>query len=276
MKSCNGDKRLRVALCQIRCSLGNKDENIVKIKSVLEEHSADLYVFPELFLTGYMIRDGTFCLSESLDGCSFQAVADLSKQYGVNILFGAAVNDGVSGIIRNSAVAIHSDGRIEKYDKIHLANFGPFEEGLYFTSGRHLKIIDVCGFKFGLMICYDVFFPELVKSYAMAGVDGVICISASPVTSKFSFETVMPARAVENAIYMIYVNQAGPQMNQVFFGGSGAIDPSGKQMVKNAYFSSDVTIATLEKSHLERAKKMRPTIRDSLVFKRNIDVLGQE
>ncbi len=276
MKSCNGDKFLRVALCQIQCSLGNKDKNIAKIKSVLEENSADLYVFPELFLTGYMIRDEASCLSESLDGCSFQTVADLSKQYGVNILFGAVVNGDTSGILRNSAVVVHSDGRIEKYDKIHLANFGPFEEGLYFTPGENLRIIEVCGFKFGLIICYDIFFPELVKSYAMAGVDGVICISASPVTSKFSFETVMPARAVENAIYMIYVNQVGSQMNQVFFGGSGAMDPSGKQMVKNAYFSPDVTIATLEKSHLERAKKMRPTIRDSLVFKRNIDVLGQE
>lgn len=246
------------------------------MKNVLEEHSADLYVFPELFLSGYMVRDEVFYLSESLCDSSFQAVAELSRQHGVSIIFGAAVNDDLPGIIRNSAVAVHSNGQMERYDKIHLANFGPFEEGLYFTPGESLKIIEICGFKFGLIICYDIFFPELVKSYVTAGVDAVICISASPVTSKFSFEAVMPARAVENATYMIYVNQAGPQLNQIFFGGSGAINPSGKQMVKNSYFNSEVAIATLSKSVLERAKKMRPTLRDSLVFKRNIDVLGQE
>lgn len=276
MKSCSDDKNLRVALCQIQCSLGNKEENIAKMKNILEEHSADLYVFPELFLTGYMVRDNIFRLSESPSGSSFQAVAKLSKQHGVGIIFGAAVNDNLSGIIKNSAVAVQPNGQIERYDKIHLANFGPFEEGLYFTPGENLRIIEIYGFKFGLIICYDIFFPELVKSYATAGVDGIICISASPVTSKFSFETVMPARAVENATYMIYVNQAGPQLNQVFFGGSGAMDPFGKQIVKNSYFNSDVTIATLNKSILEMAKKMRPTVRDSLGFKRNIDVLGQE
>ncbi len=276
MKSCNGNNSIRVALCQIQCSLGNKKENIAKIKSVLEEHSANLYVFPEMFLTGYMIRDEVSILSESLNGNNFQTVADLSRQHSANIIFGAAVNDDLAGLIRNSAVIAYQDGKIERYDKIHLANFGPFEEGLYFTSGKNLKIIEICGFKFGLIICYDIFFPEVVKSYALAGVDGVICISASPVTSKYSFETVMPARAVENAIYMTYVNQVGSQLNQVFFGGSRVVDPSGKQVVKNSCFNSDVTIATLDKSCVERAKKMRPTIRDSLVFKRNIDVLGQE
>ena len=275
MKSCD-DKCIRIALCQIRCSLGNKKENIAKMKSILEEYSADLYVFPEMFLTGYMIRDEVFTLSESIRDNSFQAVSDLSKQYGVDIVFGAAVNDDIPGIIRNSAVAIHSDGLLEKYDKIHLANFGSFDECLYFTPGENLKIIDVQGFKIGLIICYDIFFPELIKSYALAGVDGVICISASPVTSMTAFETVMPARAVENAIYMVYVNQAGPQLNQVFFGGSGAVDPSGMQMVKNVYFNSDVTVVSLSKLHLARAKKLRPTIRDSLAFPLDIDVVGQE
>ena len=87
MKSCSDDKNLRIALCQIRCSLGNKEENIAKMKNVLEEHSADLYVFPELFLSGYMVRDEVFCLSESLCDSSFQAVAELSRQHGVSIIF---------------------------------------------------------------------------------------------------------------------------------------------------------------------------------------------
>lgn len=116
MKSCD-DKCIRVALCQIRCSLGNKKENIAKMKSILEEYSADLYVFPEMFLTGYMIRDEVFTLSESIRDNSFQAVSDLSKQYGVDIVFGAAVNDDVPGIIRNSAVAVHSDGLLENMIK---------------------------------------------------------------------------------------------------------------------------------------------------------------
>ena len=85
---------------------------------------------------------------------------------------------------------------------MNLATFGPFEEGLYFGAGSSGTLMEVEGRKIGVVICYDLFFPELAKSYALAGAETVICISASPITSRDFFERLIPARAIENTAYV--------------------------------------------------------------------------
>lgn len=264
---------MRVALVQTACTLGKKDQNTAAMARILEECDADLYVFPELFLTGYMVRDEIFRQAVSEDSPHIKQIQELAEKHDAHILFGAAFASDIAGIICNSAVLVMPDGRLQKYDKIHLANFGPFEEGFYFAEGGTALMVDINGFRCGLQICYDLFFPELSAEYAAAGADCLLCISASPVTSRASFEAVLPARAVENAAYVIYVNHAGTQLNQVFFGGSTAIDPSGKPLAKNAYFTQDVSVVTLCKSQLAQARRSRPTLRNRLPCKRNIDVL---
>jgi 5-aminopentanamidase len=256
---------IRVALAQVPCALGDKKENLRRMKEVVENGNADLYVFPELFLTGYMVRDEVFRLAEGLDGASVKAVERLCDEHGVHALFGMpAWDDRVPGVLRNSAVLVSPDEVVQRYDKVNPASFGPFEESLYFGAGSAGTLMEVDGHKIGAIICYDMFFPELSKSYALAGAEAIVCISASPITSREYFEKLIPARAIENTTYMVYVNQVGTQLNQVFFGGGEACGPRGGRLVKNKYFERDVNSFELSLEDIRAARRGRPTVRDSL------------
>lgn len=256
---------MKIALVQTPCSLGNKEENLSSMERMLGKMEADLYVFPELFLTGYMVRDQTPQLAEEIHGESVQRVLSMAEDRDVHILFGmATIDETVPGVIRNSAVGASPNGAVQVYHKNGLATFGPFEEGLYFAPGKEPMMFEFDQTKVGVMICYDLFFPELSKWYALDGAEALICLSASPVTSRDMFEKIIPARAVENTCYVFYVNQVGCQLNQVFFGGAEAADPRGSRVAKNKYFEEDISVVELSSSILDLSRRMRPTLRDSL------------
>src|SRR5207249_2628055 len=88
--------------------------------------------------------------------------------------------------------------------------------------------------RIGLLICYDAFFPELSKAYALQGADLLAIISASPATSKPLFDRILPARAIENALPVLYANLVGTELNIVFQGGTQAIGPRGEDLGKAA------------------------------------------
>jgi predicted amidohydrolase len=254
---------MKVALIQSPCILGDKDANLSKMESVLSSNDADVFVFAELFLTGYMVRDAVFELAEEMEGESVGQIAKLAAKRDCWIVFGMALrHPELSGVITNSAVAVGPDGQLHRYDKVNLANFGPFEEGLYFRPGGVPQVFSIGEHKVGLMICYDVFFSELARHYAMQGADLMIAVSASPTTSRRAFETLLPARAVESTCYFAYVNQVGSQLNQVFFGGSQAYGPTGRLLSRNAYYREDVSVIEVEREQLEIARRSRPTVRD--------------
>src|SRR5207247_2680870 len=109
------------------------------------------------------------------------------------------------------------------------ANFGPFEEGLYFARGEDLTIVDTKIGRIALLICYDSFFPELAKAYAIEGAQLLAIISASPATSKPFFDKILPARAIENAMPLVYANLVGTELNIVFQGAPQWIGRGGRR-----------------------------------------------
>jgi predicted amidohydrolase len=256
---------MKIALAQIRCALGDKEENLKRMQKVIRKADADLCVFSETYLTGYMCRDLFYPLAERTDGKSVKRVAKMAREKGCDIIFGMPVEDDeIPGVLRNSAVHVSQDGVVQRYDKLFLANFGPFEEELYFGPGKGPVMFDVNGTKVGAIICFDVFFPEIAKSYALSGAETVVCISASPTTSRPFFEALVPARAIEDTIYMVYVNQVGTQLNQIYHGGSEAVGPRGEILVKNKYFEEEITVIETDPAQLEIARRFRPTVADTL------------
>lgn len=256
---------MRVALAQTPCALGDKKENLERMRRMLSRADADLCVFPELFLTGYMVRDEVYRLAEDTEGPSAAAVGRMAAEHGVHVLFGMAAWDAeVPGVLRNSAVMVSPDGAVQRYDKVHPASFGPFEESQYFAPGGEPRTMEVGGTRIGAVICYDLFFPELAKRYALDGAEAVVCLSASPITSREYFEKLIPARAIENTAYCLYVNQVGTQLNQVFFGGAEAAGPRGDRLAKARYFEEDLVTVEVERGAVIAARKGRPTVRDSL------------
>ena len=115
-----------------------------------------------------------------------------------------------------------------------------------------------------LAVGMAVFFPELMKHCALkGGADVNICISASPVTSRIAFERVLPARAVENTAYVAFVNNIGPMGGLEFFGGSRLLAPNGDELCGSD--KPEIVTFTLDKNMLEKAREMRPVLKDSVL-----------
>jgi len=255
---------MRLALCQLRSAVGDKKSNLKSMTDAVEGTDADLFVFPETYVTGYMVRDRFVTLAEDVDGDSINYLLDLSDRTGKAIVFGMPLNDPCNrGLITNSAVMVTPDGRVQRYDKLHPANFGPFEEGLYFNPGQTPSMFQFWGRGVGACICYDLFFPEICKAYAMQGADLLLCLSASPMTSRLAFESIIQARAVENTCAIAYVNNVGSQLNMVFFGGSQAYDARGRRLVKMPYLREGVEVVNIDYLQTDVARRSRPTIRDT-------------
>ena len=218
---------MKVALAQLAPKLRDKGANLDRIEKAVASSGADLVMFGELFLTGYMARDAK----------------------GRHLF--------------NTSVLVAPDGGVERYRKIHPANFGAFEEGLYFGRGSDLVLADTKLGKLGLLICYDAFFPELAKAYALQGADALVVISAAPATSKTFFDRILPARAIEDTIFVLYTNLVGTELNMVFQGGTQAIGPRGEDLGRANDFEEDVVIADIDLRHLRVAREFRPTVRDT-------------
>ena len=214
---------VRITVAQLEPKLGDKEANLRLIEKALTEALGDLVIFPELFLTGYMCRDDLFGLAESLDGPSISKLKGLSKGTGKHIIIGMPESHPERrGVIHNSAVLLYPDEEVGVYRKIQPANFGPFEEKRYFAPGRSLPVFDTPFGTISMLICFDLFFPEISRVYALKGADIIVCISASPSATGEYFEKVLVARAIENALFAVYSNLVGSEMNLVFWSNANA------------------------------------------------------
>ena len=223
----------------------------------IADNDAELYIFPELFLTGYLFEK-----ERVIDniGEAFDTLRDISSEKGIPIVFGAP--EFQESRTYNCAYAIRS-GNVIAYRKIHLPNFPPFDEKERFIPGSEPIVFEHKGFICGLSICYDIFFPELMKHHALKmNADVNICISASPVTSRVAFERVLPARAVENTTYVAFVNNIGPMGGMEFFGGSRLLAPNGDGIL--TLDEPGTGVITMDKNTLEKAREMRPVLKDSV------------
>ncbi len=254
---------MKLALISMKPSIGDKKANLKKMQSYIEKNKADMYVFPELALTGYPIKDEIRDLIEPIDGPSINYMKNIAKKNKCYIVFGMPLKDpDVEGLNHNSAVLIHPNGKVDSYDKWFLPTFGPFEEKIFWDEGEKLKLCNTKFGKIGLIICYDIFFPELCKAYSLLGADMIICISAAPSVNRKYFETIIPARAIENTIFFIYNNLAGTQEDLVFFGGSQVYGPLSNQIVKAPYLKESIVTCDLDLSLIKLARANRPVIRD--------------
>ncbi|MFQ6012261.1 MAG: carbon-nitrogen hydrolase family protein [Thermoplasmata archaeon] len=251
------------ALVQAEPKVGDKAANLRKMATFVRKHPAQLYLFGELYLSGYMARDLFPKLAEPLDGPSVKRVSQLAQEANAHIVFGMPERDADTGLRYNSSVFVFPDGEAVAYRKLYPANFGPFEELQYFRRGSELKVVRTDLGKIGLLICYDTFFPEVPKGLALQGAEILACLSAAPATSKGFFDKVIPARAIENTCFFLYANLVGTELNMVFQGGTQAVDPRGEELGRAKDFQEDVVRCTVDPRDVVAARKFRPTVRDT-------------
>jgi predicted amidohydrolase len=257
---------IRVALSQFPCKIGNKKENLRKMdKHVVKAHrqEADLLIFPEMSLTGYTLRDLNYELAEEVPGKSTAAIEKLANEYNLHIIFGMPEkSEKGSTILYNTAVLVGPRGYIGKYRKLYLPTHSVFEEKRYFRLGQQTPIFKTEIGSLGIMICYDVFFPEVSRALRLQGARFIICISASPATRKLFFETLTKARAIENTCFIAYVNLVGIENGLQFWGGSRVIGPNGRILCKLKYDDEDFSYVDIDYEDIKSIEAFVPTLRD--------------
>ena len=252
-----------VAIVSMRPKIADKKSNIEKMEKFIQKEKADLYVFGEITLTGYRCKDELRDLAEPSTGPSIQKMTKIAKKNDSYIIFGMPLLDeNIKGVIYNAAILVHPDEKIDIYRKWFLPNFGPFEEKIFFDEGQQLPLFRTSFGKLGILICYDIYFPEITKSYALQGADIIVCISASPSVTRTYFERIIPARAIENTTFFIYTNIVGMQEDLIFWGGSQIYDPLGTLLMKAPYFEESIRKCTLDLDILKIARAQRPVLRD--------------
>jgi predicted amidohydrolase len=258
--------KFKVALAQMACRRGDKEANITKMREKVADakrQDADLVIFPELSLTGYTVRDEVYELAETIPGPSTKKLEELSRKTETHIVFGMPELSGkTQATIYNTAVLTGPKGLIGKYRKMYLPTHSVFEEKRYFRPGYHTATLDTELGKLGLIICYDVFFPEVTRLTRLEGAQLIICISASPGTRRAFFETLTTARAMENTIFFAYVNLVGIEDGLQFWGGSRLIGPSGKKLVQAKYDEEETVIGLVDYSDARSVETFVPTLRD--------------
>jgi predicted amidohydrolase len=258
-------KPVSLLLAQTGPKLGNKERNLRQISeqaSKARRKNVDLLVFPELHLTGYTMRDEVSHLAEPIPGPSTRKVETIAREHGVQVIFGMPEESEVKGVIHNTAVFVGPKGLIGRYRKIHLPTHSVFEERRYYRPGQEASVFKTDVGTIGLNICYDLYFPELTRLQALQGAELIVCISASPGLRRRFFEGFCLSRAMENAVYLAYVNRVGIEEGLQFWGGSRVIAPNGSMLAQCKYDVEEFQICKVDLGEVSRARAFIPTIKD--------------
>ncbi|MFH8632140.1 carbon-nitrogen hydrolase family protein [Streptomyces lydicus] len=221
-------------------------------------NGAGLLAAPEMFLTGYAIGDDVPKLAEPADGESADAIAEIATRHGLAVAYGYPERDGET--VYNSVQLISADGtRLANYRKTHL--FGCFERDHFTPGDQPVVQAELAGLRVGLMICYDVEFPENVRAHALAGTDLLLVPTAQMHPFQFVAESLVPVRAFENQMYVAYVNRTGPEGEFEFVGLSTLAGPDGVARAR-AGRGEELVSADVDPAFLAASRENNPYLRD--------------
>lgn len=250
---------MRIELAQIRPYLGDIPRNLEKHIEIVETSSADCVVFPELSLTGYVLRDLVYELYRE----SQKAVERLAEASGKRCVVAGTLKEVRRGIIRNSAAVI-MDGSVDYVYKFYLPTYGLFEERRYFQRGdpaRDLKVFRYRGWSFGVMICEDAWHPEPAEALALMGADLIVVPAASPMRRlgrdlavRDNWEALLKAHSLMNTVWTVFVNTVGSQEEEYFWGGSMVVSPLGDVRLRLKLFEEDRGVYEISEGELLRAR----------------------
>lgn len=241
-------RRFRIALAQINTTVGDLDGNAAKIVDYIghaRELGADVVAFPELAVTGYPPEDLLF-KRQFIDDNKARALEVAAASTEIASIFGFVDSDPD---VYNAA-AVANDGKVVGvYHKMHLPNYGVFDEERYFEAGGECAVFVICGVRVGVNVCEDIWQavgPTVVQR--SAGAEVIVNISASPFHSGKTLwrENMLSTRASDNELYVAYLNLVGGQDELVFDGASVVFDPLGQEVARGSQFEEDLVVADLD------------------------------
>jgi predicted amidohydrolase len=213
---------------QMELEVGNPEENRRIIERWLEANysdDVDVVVLPEMWSTGYALEElEEICKVDGNQSIEFLQL--LAKKFNVNLVGGSiAILEGKD--IFNRAMIVNRMGEIvHKYDKMHLVPM--LDEPKFLTGGHNqVEVFELEGVKMGIIICYDLRFPEIIRDLALQGIQVLHIVAEWPLARKTHWNTLLRARAIENQMYVVASNVTGTKLGVEFAGCSQIVDPWG-------------------------------------------------
>ena len=235
----------KIAVVQFDVSIADRQSNLAEVEAKTREaaaNGAQVIQFPEAAITGYCYRDMAEALAgaEAAPAESAARLASACRETGVSVVYGTL--ERIDDRLRNVGFIVGPQGLVGRYDKVHL----PFLGVDRFTTAGDVapQVHEVAGIRLGVIICYDLAFPEITRSLALDGADLIAQITNSPAPGDFARESLVPTRAFENGIYLARANRIGTERGVTFPGLSQVCDPFGTTIAEAAH--ADPTIVHAE------------------------------
>jgi predicted amidohydrolase len=214
------------------------DRNVDFVKSEVDrliKDNMDLIVLPELWSCGFNYKILSKAAEKTPD--ILKEIAVLTKERHVTIVGSLPEKSG--GRLYNTAFAVDPKGKvISKYRKIHL--FPPLKEDKHFTPGKDTAVFLANKVRVGLVICFDIRFPELIRKLAAQKISILVVCAQWPKVRYHQWITLIKARAIENQIFVVAVNRCGIQEDQEFLGHSIIVNPYGETVYEAHEYEESV------------------------------------
>lgn len=225
---------MRIAAFQMQAVAGDEEANVTKIAAAAATAAAGgakLLIVPELAVTGYGAGEAAFArLASPATGVVAERLNEIARKSGIAIVAGFAEKEGDT--IYNSALFTDGLGTNAVYRKSHL--YGAYERDVFAPAVPASVMVEIGDVRLGMLICYDVEFPENVRRLALAGADLVVVPTALPKGSSGTFiaNHMIQTRAFENQVFVAYINHCGADDHFTYAGLSRIAAPDGRVLAE--------------------------------------------
>ncbi|MFB3895625.1 MAG: NAD+ synthase [bacterium] len=262
-------KLFRIGLAQINVTVGALKENTAKIISYIRQaknQQVDLLAFPELAIPGYPPEDLLFkprFIADNLD--CLNKIIRATRWVAPTVIVGFVNRE--QGDIYNAAAIIAQGKLAGIYHKIHLPNYGVFDEKRYFAPGTKNNLFLINGAKVGIGICEDIWHAEgPCSEQAESGAELIININASPYhREKWKFrDKLIATRASDGQVFIAYNNLIGGQDELVFDGQGLVFGPTGDLISRGKAFTEEVLFTDIDLDEILHTRLHNPIQREDM------------
>lgn len=253
----------RIALWQCESHPGQVEGNLARLDVTAGEaaaRGAQLLIAPEMLVTGYAISpEVADRLADPPDGPLAQRVCDIARRRGIAVLYGC-VERAADGLRYNAIRLVDRDGAaLATHHKTQL--FGELDRRMVTPGSVRPPVVEWAGWRLGLLTCYEVEFPELVRSCAVRGADLICVPTANMIEYDVVPDVLLPARALESQVYIAYANYCGAEHDLVYGGRSTVVAPTSAVLAR-ADRTPELIVVDLERGMLEQSRGKYLYLRD--------------
>lgn len=265
---------LRIALAQCDATLGDLARNVESHRTWIargRQAQADLLVFPELALTGYLLQD---MVPEVAIGRDDPLFVDLGREAGPMVLALSGIEESTDHGQYIASFLVEQGELRHVHRKVYLANYGIFDEARYVGAGRHIRCAETSLGKLGLVLCEDAWHPSLVSVMLLEGADLLVVQVASPVRDLTRGELPGNARTWMDTLRtyarlygttIAFCNRVGSEDGLVFWGHSCVLGPDGEILAQGALYDEDLIVADLDPERVREARLSNPVLREEKI-----------